>query len=112
MSEIAYVTDRDFQSAVLESGMPVLVEFRADWSDRLQEAGHLRLEELADEYGGRVNIVRLDIETSVATPRKYSVHGLPTLLLFQDGIMADRIMGVTSKEAVAEILDKAAGCKR
>jgi len=109
MSEIAYVTDRDFQAAVLESGIPVLVEFRADWSDRLQETDHTCLEELADEYGGRVNIVRLDIDTSVATTRKYSVRGFPTLLLFKDGIMADRIMGITSKEAVAEMLDKAAG---
>ena len=97
------VNDENWQSVVIDSEVPVLVEFGADWNCECRQLD-LMLEEIADEHWGQLKVVRVDVDESPRLAAEFSVKSLPTLLVMLDGYEEDRMDGVVPK---AEIEDRA-----
>ncbi|HGX1590812.1 TPA: thioredoxin [Staphylococcus aureus] len=100
---IVKVTDADFDSKV-ESGVQ-LVDFWATWCGPCKMIAPV-LEELAAEYEGKADILKLDVDENPSTAAKYEVMSIPTLIVFKDGQPVDKVVGFQPKENLAEVLDK------
>ncbi|HDB6144136.1 TPA: thioredoxin [Staphylococcus aureus] len=100
---IVKVTDADFDSKV-ESGVQ-LVDFWATWCGPCKMIAPV-LEELAADYEGKANILKLDVDENPSTAAKYEVMSIPTLIVFKDGQPVDKVVGFQPKENLAEVLDK------
>jgi thioredoxin len=95
------VTDATFPFKVLRAPIPVLVDFFADWCHTCQALDPV-LDELAEEYGGRLQVAKIDVERDPATAARLGVRSIPTLVLFTDGVEVNRVVNVTRKAAIAE----------
>ncbi|HFZ5678892.1 TPA: thioredoxin [Staphylococcus aureus] len=100
---IVKVTDADFDSKV-ESGVQ-LVDFWATWCGPCKMIAPV-LEELAADYEGKADILKLDVDENTSTAAKYEVMSIPTLIVFKDGQPVDKVVGFQPKENLAEVLDK------
>ena len=100
------VTDQSFNADVLSADGPVLVDFWAEWCGPCKMIGPA-LEELSDELGSKVTIVKLNIDDNPDAPGKYGVRGIPTMILFKDGKVFDTIIGLVPKERLEEAINKA-----
>ncbi|NJM49634.1 MAG: thioredoxin [Sphingomonadales bacterium] len=105
---IKAVGDSDFEQAVLQSDKPVVVDFWAEWCGPCKMIGP-SLEELSDELGESVTIAKLNIDDHPDTPAKYGVRGIPTMILFKNGQVADTKVGAAPKAAIKEWIVTAAG---
>lgn len=106
MSKAQAVTDGDFTKAVLESGVPVLIDFWATWCGPCQMMGPV-IDTISDEYEGKVTVLKMNVDENPVTPAKYGVRGIPTLILFNKGEIVDRIVGAQPKGSVDVLLKKA-----
>ena len=97
MEDIKYVTEDTFESEVIKSKVPVLVDFTAVWCGPCKMLSPV-IAELAQDWEGKVNIYKMDVDTNPETPQKYSVMGVPSLILFKDGEIAARITGFRPKK--------------
>ncbi len=105
MSEkIVNTSDSTFEDDVLKSGQPVLLDFWAEWCGPCKMIAPA-LSEIADEYAGRVTIAKLNIDENPATPPKYQVRGIPTLILFKNGTVEAQTVGAKSKSQLTAFLD-------
>ena len=105
MSEnIKHVTDATFDSDVLKAGTPVLVDYWAEWCGPCKMIAPI-LDELAREYSGRLKIAKLDIDNNQATPSKYGIRGIPTLMLFKNGQVEAQKVGALSKSQLTAFID-------
>ncbi len=105
MSSAMAVTDSDFTKEVIESSIPVVVDFWATWCGPCQAMGPV-VDAVAGEYAGRVKILKLNVDENQATPAKYGVRGIPTLILFNKGEVVDRLVGSQPKSSVEDLLKK------
>jgi thioredoxin 1 len=108
MGNAAEFTDTNFQTEVLQSAEPVLVDFWAPWCGPCRMIGPV-IEELAAEYRGSVKVGKLNVDDSPEAAQHYSIHAIPTLLVFRQGEIIDRIQGVPTKARLQQALDAAKG---
>jgi thioredoxin 1 len=106
MAKPAEVTDADFDSEVLKSEKPVLVDFWAPWCGPCRMVAPV-VEELAEEYDGKVKFVKLNTDDNVMTASKYGIRSIPTLLMFKGGEPVDQIIGFRPKGDLKRTVDKA-----
>jgi len=105
MNTVQSVTDADFEALVLQSDLPVLVDFWAPWCGPCKMIAPV-LDALAAEYAGRVRIVKLDIDQNPNTALAYQVRSIPLLLLFKDGQIAARQIGATGQAQLRQMLEQ------
>lgn len=105
MSEnIQHVTDEDWDTEVLSSEKPVLVDYWAEWCGPCKMVAPI-LEEIATEYADRLKVCKIDIDENTKTPNRYGVRGIPTLMLFREGQIEATKVGALSKSQLAGFLD-------
>ena len=101
---IVYVTDDSFDAEVLKAQGPVLVDYWAEWCGPCKMIGPV-LEEIANEYAGKIKIAKLNIDENPATPPKYGIRGIPTLMLFKNGNVEATKVGALSKSQLSAFID-------
>ena len=108
MSNVEFVKhadDSNFGTMVLKEEKPILVDFWAPWCGPCRAIGPI-LEELAAEYGGRINVVKVNVDDNPATASQYGVRSIPTLILVKNGKVQDTQIGLLSKKQLAALLEK------
>ncbi len=101
---IVRVTDDSFEQEVLKSPAPVLVDYWAEWCGPCKMIAPV-LEEIAKEYSGKIKIAQLNIDENPATPPKYGIRGIPTLMLFKNGNVEATKVGAVSKSQLSAFID-------
>lgn len=104
MSKISSVNDASFESDVLQSNNPVLVDFWAEWCGPCKMIAPI-LDEIATDYQDKIKVVKVNVEESKAVPAKYGIKGIPTLILFKDGQVQATKVGAITKSQLAAFLD-------
>lgn len=102
---IIMLSDDTFDSEVLQSSVPVLVDYWAEWCGPCKMIAPL-LEEIATEYNGKVKVAKLNIDDNQGTPPKYGIRGIPTLMLFKDGNIEATKVGALSKSQLTAFIDQ------
>jgi thioredoxin 1 len=106
MSEhVKDVSDSNFESDVLKSERPVLVDFWAQWCAPCRMLAPT-VEAVAEKYEGSATVVKLNVDDNPAVSQRYGIKGIPTLILFKNGKEEERVVGATSKEAISRMIDK------
>jgi thioredoxin 1 len=105
MSEhIHHVTDANFKSEVLESSLPVLVDYWAEWCGPCKMVAPI-LDEVAKDYDGRLKVAKLNIDDNQKTPGEFGIRGIPTLMLFKGGNIEATKVGALSKSQLTAFID-------
>jgi thioredoxin 1 len=94
--EVIAVTDQTFQAEVLDSKVPTVVDFWAEWCGPCRKVGPL-VEELAAENAAKVRFAKVNVDENPATPAKYAIMSIPTIILFRNGQVVDKLVGARSK---------------
>jgi len=105
MSEhIHYVTDDTFEAEVLQSLQPVLVDYWAEWCGPCKMIAPI-LDDIARDYAGRLKVAKVNIDDNQATPARFGIRGIPTLMLFKNGSVEATKVGALSKSQLAAFID-------
>jgi thioredoxin 1 len=102
--QIVHVTDDTFETEVLNADQPVLVDYWAEWCGPCKMIAPI-LNEVADEYVGKIKVAKLNIDENPATPPKYGIRGIPTLMLFRNGNVEATKVGALTKSQLAAFID-------
>lgn len=108
MSNVAEVNDGSFDQEVLKSDVPVLIDFWAPWCGPCKAISPV-VEELAGEYQGRLKVLKMNVDDNPQTPSRYGVRGIPNLILFKGGQVADQIVGAVPKGHLVKAIDRTIG---
>jgi thioredoxin 1 len=103
---VKHLSDAEFDEYVLKGDLPSLVDFWAPWCGPCKAIGPV-IEELAGVYEGKVQITKMNVDDNPATPGKYSIRAIPTLILFKNGEIVDQVTGAVGKTQLTAMLDKA-----
>ena len=106
MANVTEVTDQSFEQEVLKSSSVVLIDFWAPWCGPCKAIAPV-VEELAGVYGERLKVVKMNVDDNPQTPSKYGVRGIPTLILFKGGSVAQQIVGAGPKANLVKAIDAA-----
>ena len=104
MSEIKYVSDASFETDVLKSAGPVLVDYWAEWCGPCRMIAPI-LDEVATELKGKLTVAKLNVDENQAVPGKYGIRGIPTLMLFKDGAVVGTKVGALSKSQLTAFIN-------
>ena len=107
MADIQAVTDANFQAEVIDASknQPVMVDFWADWCRPCHMLSPT-VEEIARENSGKLKVVKMNVDENMNAPGKFNIRGIPTLLLFKDGQIADQLVGAVPKEQIQKVLQR------
>lgn len=103
-NDIVYLTDDSFEQEVLQSDIPVLVDYWAEWCGPCKMIAPI-LEGIVTDYAGKLKIAKLNIDENSATPPKYGIRGIPTLMIFKDGDVEATKVGALSKSQLTAFID-------
>ena len=103
-NEIIHLSDDTFKKEVLESSVPVLVDYWAEWCGPCKMIAPI-LDSLISEYDGKIKIAKLNIDENPQTPTKYGIRGIPTLMIFKDGNVESTKVGALSKSQLIAFID-------
>ncbi len=106
MADIVDVTDQNFEAEVLNSDTPAIIDFWAEWCAPCRAIAPI-VKDLADEYGEKVKIVKMNIDENPSTPAKYEVRAIPTVLAFRNGEVKGQLVGARPKADFIELLESA-----
>ena len=105
MSEhIVHVSDASFEAEVLKSPLPVLVDFWAEWCGPCKAIAPV-IDEIARQYAGKLKVCKMDVDANGETPARYSIRGIPTLMLFKNGAVVGTKVGALSKSQLTAFID-------
>ncbi len=102
--KVTDVGDQNFDSEMLNSNIPVLVDFWAAWCAPCRMLAPV-VEAIADKYNGKAKVVKLNVDENTLTSGKYNIKGIPTLLLFKNGMIKEQIVGNTTKDTVSRMIE-------
>ena len=102
--KIVEVGDQNFETEVLSSDVPVLVDFWAAWCAPCRMLAPV-VDAVAAKYEGKAKIVKLNVDENTLTASKYNIKGIPTLLLFKEGVIKEQIVGNTTKDTISKMID-------
>ena len=102
--KIIALSDASFEQDVINSNKTVLVDFWAEWCGPCKSIGPI-LDEIANEYDGKIVIAKMNVDENTQTPPKYGIRGIPSLLIFKDGSVVDTKMGALSKAELSAFID-------
>jgi len=103
-SKIVHVSDESFAHEVLQADVPVLIDYWAEWCGPCKMIAPI-LDELAEEYGARIKVAKLNIDDNPETPPKYGIRGIPTLMIFKDGNVEATKVGAVSKSQLTDFVE-------
>ncbi len=104
--KVIHVTDANFDLEIIQSKVPALIDFWATWCAPCRALAPI-VEEMAETYTGKVKVAKMNVDENPATPGKYGVRGIPTLILFKDGQVVDQVVGAVPKSQIQGLIDKA-----
>ncbi len=102
---IVEVTDSNFDQVVLKSDKPVLIDFWAAWCGPCKALAPI-VDEVAQSFNGKVTVGKMDVDKNAATPSRYGIRGIPTLLVFKGGQVTEQIVGYVARERIEQALNK------
>jgi thioredoxin 1 len=105
MSSVQEVNDKNFETEVINSDVPVLIDFWAPWCAPCRAIGPV-VDELARDYSGKLKVVKMNVDDNPLTPSRYGVRSIPNLLLIKNGQVKDQIVGAVPKQAFVVAIDK------
>ena len=103
--KIHHVSEGDFETQVLNADGPVLVDYWAEWCGPCKQIAPL-LDEMADEYDGKLKVVKVDIDSNVEIARKFQIRGIPTLMIFRDGQVQATKVGAVPRGALKSFIEE------
>ena len=103
-AKVGEVGDQNFETEVLGSGVPVLVDFWAAWCAPCRMLAPV-VEAIAEKYDGKAKVVKLNVDENTLTSGKYNIKGISTLLLFKNGVIKEQIVGNTTKDTISKMID-------
>jgi len=103
--KVIHISDSEFDSKILKGDLPCLIDFWAPWCGPCKAIGPM-IDELAEEYDGKLRIAKMNVDDNPATPGKYGIRAIPTLILFKDGEKVDQITGAVGKTQLTELINK------
>ena len=105
VANVQEVSDVSFDQEVLQSEVPVLIDFWAPWCGPCKTIAPI-VEQLAEQYGGKLKVVKMNVDDNPQTPSRYGVRGIPNLILFKGGTVADQIVGAVPKAQLVKAIDR------
>ena len=102
--KIVHISDNSFEKDVLQAEVPVLVDFWAEWCGPCKAIAPV-LEELAEDYDGKLKVCKMDVDSNTETAPKYGIRGIPTLIVFNNGDVAGTKVGAVSKSQLSAFID-------